>query len=94
MTEEPVAWQVSAQPNPASIQSIKADIYTAEFKTKEEAEAHKKMVRREGWVVCVTPVYASRRTVVRRNKKAQTNPYPGFNRDWRVHNDEESGNKS
>ena len=91
MTEKPVKWRVSAIPDAISVETQRASQpYECEFDTEEEANEYKKQVKREGWIACVTPVYVTRATVIRRNKKAEINPFPHFNKEWRLHHGDES----
>jgi hypothetical protein len=81
---KPVGWRVSGVPASDHAELIKQTPFEINCKTKEEAEHQKQMMKERGWVATVTPIFVTRATVARRNKKAQVNPFGDFRKDWKL----------
>lgn len=88
MNEEPVGWRVSAIPVLESavgpLERPEPEI--TDYPTKDAADAYKAVLKAQGWLANVTPVFMrpQQRGKVRKAGQART-AEKGFNRDWRLH---------
>ena len=81
---EPVGWRVSGIPVSDYAELTQPAPFEINCKTREEAEHQKQMMKERGWISTVTPIFVTRATVLRRNKKAQVNPFGDFRKDWKL----------
>lgn len=84
--EQPLGWLLSVLPVETKLSGTSPKPWTKQFPVdqREAAEAEKRAEQALGRVATVTPIWPSRRKVIKKNKLAQINPFGRFNIDWVV----------